>query len=142
MSIWKKTPDLAALTELSAGCADDMLGIKVVEIGENFVRGEMPVTKRTQQIFGLLHGGVSCVLAETLGSIGANLACDEDHYAVGVDINATHLNGNRSGKIIGTATPLKLGKRLHTWGIDIESEDGKAICSARLTTAILPAPST
>ncbi|TGD72234.1 hotdog fold thioesterase [Mangrovimicrobium sediminis] len=137
MSIWKKTPDIAALAELSAGCADDVLGITVVEIGEDFVRGEMPITKRTQQIFGLLHGGVSCVLAETLGSIGANLACDDDHYAVGVDINATHLNGIRGGKVIGIATPLKLGRRLQTWAIDIESDDGRPICSARLTTAVL-----
>ncbi|MGJ8668854.1 MAG: hotdog fold thioesterase [Oceanococcus sp.] len=138
MNIWKKTPDLMALNAANEGRANGVLGIRITEVGGDFVRGEMHVEQCTHQPFGLLHGGVSCVLAETLGSVGAMLACDEDHYAVGVEINATHMNGVRSGKLIATARPLKIGKRLQTWGIDIESEQGRSICAARLTTAILP----
>jgi uncharacterized protein (TIGR00369 family) len=138
MSIWKKSADVATLNETNEGRANGVLGIAITEVGEDFVRAEMQVEQRTHQPFGLLHGGVSCVLAETVASVAAMLACDEDHYAVGVDINATHMNGIRSGKVIATARPLKIGRRLHTWSIDIESDEGRAICAARLTTAILP----
>ncbi|MEL7187310.1 MAG: hotdog fold thioesterase [Pseudomonadota bacterium] len=140
MSIWKKPVDLAAINAASQGRASDTLGIRITEIGEDFVRGELQVEPRVQQPFGLLHGGVSCVLAETLGSIGGALACDEKFGVVGVDINATHMNGVRSGKVIGTARPLKLGRRMQFWSIDIEDEDGRPVCAARLSTAVVPTP--
>ena len=140
MSIWKKPVDLAILNAMNEGRANGVLGIQITEIGEDFVRGELQVEPRTHQPFGLLHGGVSCVLAETLGSVGGLLACDEGYIAVGVDINATHMNGVRSGKIVGTARPLKLGRRMQFWAIDIATEDGRPVCSARMSAAIVPMP--
>jgi 1,4-dihydroxy-2-naphthoyl-CoA hydrolase len=140
MNIWKKSIDLAAINAMSEGHTDGVLGISVTEIGEDFVRGELPVERRTQQPFGLLHGGVSCALAESLGSIGGMLACEEGYAVVGVDISAAHMNRVRSGKIIGTARPLKIGRRMHFWAIEIATEDGLPVCSARLTAAVVPAP--
>ena len=138
MSIWKKHFDLEAINAASEGRASGVLGIRITEIGDDFVRAELQVEPRTHQPFGLLHGGVSCVLAETLGSVGGSLACAEGYTIVGVDINATHMNGIRSGKIIGTARPLKLGRRMQFWAIEIVSEDGQPVCAARLTTAVVP----
>ena len=138
MKIWKRAFDLDILNAANEGRANGQLGISLTEIGDDYVRGEMAVEKRTHQPFGLLHGGVSCVLAETLGSVASMLACDDSHYVVGVDINATHLNGIREGKVIGTARPIKIGRRIQVWGIEIQSEQNKPICSARLTTAVLP----
>lgn len=138
MTIWKKPVDLATINATSEGYVDDVLGIQFTEIGEDFVRAELEVERRTQQPYGLLHGGVSCVLAETLGSVGGTLACDEGYGIVGVDINATHMSGVRGGKVIGTARPLKLGRRMQFWAIDIETEDGRPVCSARLTAAVVP----
>ena len=137
MKIWKKPVDLAAINAANEGCANHVLGIHITEIGDDFVRGELMVEPNTHQPFGLLHGGVSCVLAETLGSIGGTLACDEG-YAVDVrriDIHAD--NSVRSGKVIGTAHPLKLGGRMQCWAVDITTEDGRAVCSARLSTAVI-----
>jgi uncharacterized protein (TIGR00369 family) len=138
MSIWKQPVDLAALNAANAGLANDALGIVITEIGEDFVRAELEVEPRTHQPFGLLHGGVSCVLAETLGSVGGSLTCDDGFTIVGVDINATHMTGVRSGKVIGTARPLKLGHRMQFWSIDIVTEDGRPVCAARLTAAVVP----
>ncbi len=138
MSIWKKQIDVDTLNAMGAGGANDALGIRITEIGEDFVRAELQVEPRTHQPHGLLHGGVSCVLAETLGSVGGALTCDDGYTIVGVDINATHMNGVRSGKVIGTARPLKLGRRMQFWAIDIETEDGRPVCAARLTAAVVP----
>ena len=138
MSIWKKQFDLEAINAASEGRANDVLGIHITDIGDDFVRAELQVERRTHQPFGLLHGGVSCVLAETLGSVAGSLACDEGYTIVGVDINATHMNAVRSGKVIGTARPLKLGRRMQFWAIDIVTEDGRPVCAARLTTAVIP----
>lgn len=140
MSIWKKPVDLAALNAADKGYAGDVLGIRVTEVGDDFVRGELEVEPRTQQPFGLLHGGVSCVLAETLGSIGGLLASDEGYAVVGVDLNATHLSSVGSGKVIGTARPVKLGRRMQFWTIDITTEDGKPVCVARLSAALVRHP--
>ncbi len=140
MNIWQKPVDLAAINAATEGRADSVLGIRITEIGEDFVRGELQVEPRTHQPFGLLHGGVSCVLAETLGSVGGSLACEEGYAVVGVDINATHMTGVRSGKVIGTARPLKIGRRMQFWAIDIATEDGRPVCSARLSAAVLPKP--
>jgi uncharacterized protein (TIGR00369 family) len=138
MSIWKKQFDLEAINASNKGRANDVLGIHITEIGDDFVRAELRVEPHTHQPLGLLHGGVSCVLAETLGSVGGSLACDEGYTIVGVDINATHMNSVRSGKVIGTARPLKLGRRMQFWAIEIVTEDGRPVCAARLTTAIVP----
>jgi uncharacterized protein (TIGR00369 family) len=138
MSIWKKHPDLAAINAAGDGRASGVLGIHITEIGDDFVRAELQVEPRTHQPFGLLHGGVSCVLAETLGSVAGSLACEDGYTIVGVDINATHMNGVRGGKVIGTARPLKLGRRMQFWAIEIVSEDGRPVCAARLTTVVVP----
>ncbi len=138
MSLWKQQVDLEPFNLASKGLASDVLGIRVTEIGDDFIRGELEVEKRTHQPFGLLHGGVSCVLAETLGSVAGMLTCDEGYTVVGVDINATHMNGVQSGKVIGTARPLKLGRRMQFWSIDIETEDGKPVCATRLSLAVVP----
>lgn len=138
MSIWKKSIELAAINAMTKGRVDDMLGIRITEIGDDYVRAELQVERRAHQPFGLLHGGVSCVMAETLGSVGGLLATDEGYAIVGVDINATHMNGVRSGKIVGTARPLKLGRRMQFWEIDIRTDDGRPVCSARLTGAVVP----
>ena len=140
MSIWKRHLELEVINAMNEGRANDVLGIHITEIGDDFIRAELQVEPRTHQAFGLLHGGVSCVLAETLGSVGGALACDEGHTIVGVDINATHLNSVRSGKVIGTARPLKLGRRMQFWAIDIVTEDGRPVCAARLTAAVVPIP--
>lgn len=140
MSIWKKPVDLAVINGRNTGRASDVLGIRVTQVGEDFVRGELQVETRTSQPVGLLHGGVSCVLAETLASIGGLLACDDEHVVVGVDINATHLSSARSGRIIGMARPLRIGRRMQFWTIEIVSEDEQPICSARLSTAVVRRP--
>ena len=138
MSIWKKPIDLEAINTTNAETASGVLGIHITEIGDDFIRGNVEVETRTQQPFGLFHGGVSCVLAETLASIGGSLCCDEGYSVVGTDINAAHMNGVREGKVIGTARPLKLGRRMQFWSIEIETADGRPVCAARLTTVVVP----
>lgn len=138
MSLWKKTVDLDAFNAMSEGTASDVLGIRITEIGDDYIRAELDVERRVHQPYGLLHGGVSCVMAESLGSIGGALTCDDGYTVVGVDINATHMRAVKSGKIIGTARPLKLGRRMQFWSIDIETDDGKPVCVARLSVAVVP----
>ena len=138
MSLWKTTVDLDAFNAMSEGTASDVLGIRIAEIGDDYIRAELDVERRVHQPYGLLHGGVSCVMAESLGSIGGALTCDDGYTVVGVDINATHMRAVKGGKIIGTARPLKLGRRMQFWSIDIETDDGKPVCVARLSVAVVP----
>ncbi len=115
------------------------LDIMVTEIGDDFVRGTMPVDARTHQPYGLLHGGASVALAETLGSIASMLCSDaKTERAVGLDINANHIRAVTSGRVIGTARPLHVGRTTHVWEIRIEDESGRLVCIARLTTAVVP----
>lgn len=115
------------------------LGIEFTEITPEFLKAKMPVDHRTKQPFGLLHGGASVVLAESMGSIAALLAVpDMNHYkGVGVEINANHLKSARSGYVYGTCTPLRIGKTLHVYEIKIHDEAEQLICASRLTVAIL-----
>ncbi len=114
------------------------LGIRVTEMGDDYVRGTMPVDARTRQPFGLLHGGASVVLAESLGSIGATFCVDQGRYqAVGLEVNANHLRAVRDGSVTGTAKPIHLGRTTHVWGIEIVDEAGKKTCVCRLTMAII-----
>ncbi|MEM6514310.1 MAG: hotdog fold thioesterase [Pseudomonadota bacterium] len=140
MTIWKKPPDLEAINAACSQGVDGVLGIEITEIGDDYVRAELEVGPRVHQPFGLLHGGVSCVLAESLGSVCAMLACDEGYTIVGVDINATHMNAVRDGRIVATARPLKIGRRMQFWSIDIATADGQPVCAARLSTAVVPLP--
>lgn len=138
MSIWKKPTTLEEMNARNAGCAVGHLGIELTEKGDDFLRGRVPVDARTKQPFGLLHGGVSVVLAETLGSMGAYHACPEGHLAVGLDINANHLRSATSGWVTGTARPVHIGKTTQVWQIDMVDDQGQLTCVSRITMAILP----
>jgi uncharacterized protein (TIGR00369 family) len=136
--IWQKPISVDILTQGSLNTATSHLGIEFVEVGDDFIVGRVPVDARTHQPYGLLHGGVSVVLAETLGSCGAAYSCPEGHQAVGLDINANHLRGVKSGWVIGTARPIHRGRTTQVWQIDLRNEAGEMVCTSRLTVAILP----
>ena len=117
----------------------DHLGIEWVEFGDNFLKARMPVDHRTKQPFGLLHGGASCVLAETLGSVGAALVVDsEKHNCVGLEINANHVRSAREGFVTGLASPIHIGASTQVWDIKIYDEREKLVCVSRLTVAVIP----
>ena len=141
MSIWKRDVRIGSVAAADRPARPDTLGghigLQVVEVGEDFLRGSLPVDERTHQPFGLLHGGASCVLAEELGSIAANLCLEHPQdVAVGLEINANHVRSIRSGIVIGTARPLHIGRSTQVWEIRIEDAAGKLICIARLTVAV------
>lgn len=113
------------------------LAIEVVEIGENYIKATMPVDNRTHQPIGLLHGGASAALIESLGSMGSSLIVDLNKYGiVGVEVNANHIRGIKAGKVIGTAKIVHEGRKTHVWQADIHNEDGKLICTGRLTVIV------
>jgi len=112
------------------------LGITITDLGKNYVHGKMPVDKRTKQPFGVLHGGASVALAETLGSIGAGLQINQEtHGVVGVEINASHLSSINSGWVYGKAEPIRIGRNIQVWEIQITDQHDKIICQSRLTLA-------
>lgn len=139
MSIWfdpNVTP--AQVQPLSRNTMVEYLGIEIIEIGDDFLRMRMPVDHRTQQPYGLLHGGASVTLAETLGSIASALVIDQrQYYCVGLEINANHVRGVREGFVTGTARPLHIGKTTHVWDIRIHDERDQLVCVSRLTVSIL-----
>lgn len=137
MSIWKKPISAEILNKHSANTAVQHLGIELTEVGDDFVRGRVPVDERTRQPYGLLHGGVSVVLAETLGSLGANYAAPEGWRAVGLDINANHLRAATGGWVTGTARPVHIGRTTQVWQIDMVNDAGEMTCVSRITMAIL-----
>ena len=137
MNIWKKEVSIKILTDTHINTAVDHLGIEFLEVGDDFIRARAPVDKRTQQPYGLLHGGVSVVLAETLGSCGAIYACPEGHRAVGLDINANHLKGAKSGWVTGITYPIHVGRTTQVWQIDMSNDAGEMTCVSRITLAIL-----
>lgn len=139
--MWKQPLSPAQIAGFGRNTIHAALGIEVFEVGDDYLRGRMPVDARTHQPFGLLHGGASVVLAESLGSLGAGMAAEPGHRAVGIEVNANHLRGVRSGHVIGTARALHVGKRTQVWEIRIEDEAGALVCVARLTVAIVPAQS-
>nr|WP_315231989.1 hotdog fold thioesterase [uncultured Albidiferax sp.] len=137
MSIWKKPISVEALSTMALGTAIAHLGIEFLEVGDDFISARVPVDTRTCQPYGLLHGGVSVVLAETLGSCGAMYASPEGHKAVGLDINANHLRGVTSGWVTGTARPVHIGRTTQVWQIDLVDDAGKLTCVSRITMAVL-----
>jgi 1,4-dihydroxy-2-naphthoyl-CoA hydrolase len=140
MAIWKQDTDLARLNGWSANTMMETLGIRFTAVGDDWVQGSMPVDHRTHQPYGLLHGGASVVLAETLGSTAAMLTLDPtQEAAVGLDINANHIRGVREGIVVGTARKLHLGRSTQVWEIRIETEAGELVCISRITMAIIPA---
>lgn len=114
------------------------IGIEWIEVGQNFIKAKMPVDHRTNQPYGLLHGGASCVLAETLGSVASAMVIDHSKfYCVGIEINANHVRGVKAGHVTGVVLPLHLGNTTHVWDIKIYDEKEKLVCVSRLTVAIL-----
>jgi len=115
------------------------IGIEITDIGDDFICGKMPVDERTTQPFGLLHGGASVALAETLGSIGGGIKVYKNNETVvGIEINANHLKSARDGWVYGKATPIRIGKKIQVWNIEITNEDDDLICVSRLTLAVIP----
>ena len=126
------------INEFNAKTMVGHIGIEIMEVGENFVSGRMPVDERTTQPYGLLHGGASVAFAESLGSLAGSFHVDlEKEAVVGIEINANHLKSVRSGWVYGKATPVKIGKRIQVWNINITNEDKEAVCISRLTLAIV-----
>jgi len=115
------------------------IGIEITDIGDDFICGKMPVDERTTQPFGLLHGGASVALAETLGSISGGIKVySNNETVVGIEINANHLKSVRDGWVYGKATPIRIGKKIQVWNIEITNEDDDLICVSRLTLAVIP----
>jgi 1,4-dihydroxy-2-naphthoyl-CoA hydrolase len=141
MPIWQKPISVDTLTQFSKNSAVSHLGIEFLEVGDDYLVGRVPVDARTVQPFGLLHGGVSVVLAETLGSCGANFACAPGHQAVGLDINANHLRGVKAGWVTGTARAVHIGRTTQVWQIDMRNDAGEMTCVSRLTMSVLGARS-
>jgi len=140
MSLWKQPTDLARLNGWSANTMMEALGIRITAVGDDWLAGSMPVDHRTHQPYGLLHGGASVALAETLGSTAAMLTLDPGkELAVGLDINANHVRGVRSGTVTGTAKALHIGRTTQVWEIRIENEEGALVCISRITMAVIPA---
>ncbi len=137
MRIWKKDVSVDELTRSHAKTAVERLGIEFLEVGDDFIRARVPVDERTVQPFRILHGGVSVVLAETLGSCGAHYSAPEGHRAVGLDINANHIRSASSGWVTGTARAVHIGRTTQVWQIDMTNDAGQLTCVSRITMAVL-----
>lgn len=138
MAIWFKQYTIDEVQQRGKATMVEHIGIVVTELGENFLKGTMPVDHRTVQPMGILHGGASAALAETLGSLAANLVIDSDKkYCVGLDINANHIRAAKKGLVTGIAKPLHLGSSTQVWSIEIMDEENKLVCISRLTMAVL-----
>ena len=138
LPIWFATPDLQRVSTVQKGTIDEYLDIRVIEIGPDFIRGTMPAEPRTFQPTGRIHGGANVVLAESLGSIAANMVVDPSRFVCfGMEVNANHLRGVCHGLVTGTATPLHLGKTTQVWEIKIRDEEGRLTCVSRLTMAVV-----
>jgi 1,4-dihydroxy-2-naphthoyl-CoA hydrolase len=138
MSIWRSLKTIEQLNAGNQGSLNGYLDMQFTEIGADFIRGTMPVDARTRQPYGLLHGGASVALAETLGSTGAAMCVDDREYqVVGQEINANHVRAARSGLVTGTARPMHLGGRTQVWGIDIVNAANKLVCVSRITMAVI-----
>ena len=139
MTTWfNKDVSVEDLKPLGKGTMTEYLGIEWVEVGNNFLKAKMPVDHRTIQPYGLLHGGASCVLAETIGSVASHLVIDpSEFYCVGIEINANHIRSAKEGFVYGICSPLHIGSSTHVWDIRITNEEEKLICISRLTVAIM-----
>jgi uncharacterized protein (TIGR00369 family) len=140
-SIWQKPISIEILMGNHHNTAPGILGIEFIEVGEDFLRARVPVDHRTRQPYGILHGGVSVVLAETLGSCGAAYSVPPGQRAVGLDINANHIKSTSSGWVTGIARPVHRGRTTHVWHIDMHNDAGDLTCVSRITMAILASKS-
>lgn len=141
MSIWRTPTSVEQLDEYSRNTLAETIGIRVTEIGPDFLRATMPVNPKTHQPMGVLHGGASVALAETVGSLAATLCTDPTLYVcLGQEINANHLRPISSGTVTATARPYHIGKRSQVWSIEIRDEQEKLVCVSRLTIAVVDRP--
>ena len=138
MAIWTQEITLRMLNQMIENTMVSTLGIQFIDFGDDFLKAHMPVNANTKQPMGLLHGGASCALSETLGSIGA-FACmaDPNHHCVGLEINANHIRAVKEGYVTGIGTPLHLGRKTQVWETKIYNERNKLVCVSRLTVAVL-----
>ncbi|HKB42915.1 MAG TPA: hotdog fold thioesterase [Chitinophagaceae bacterium] len=139
MSIWfDKNLSLEKLQSFDPDTMNEHIGIEWTEIGEDFIKAKMPVDHRTKQAYGLMHGGASCVLAETIGSVASAMVIDHSKfYCVGLEINANHIRSAREGYVTGIATPIHLGNTTHVWDIKIVDDKNKLVCASRLTVVVI-----
>jgi len=138
--VFREAVSIEQLNALSRNTAIDTLGIVFSAAGEDWLQATMPVDERTRQPYGILHGGASVVLAETLGSSAGNLCVDTtQQVCVGLEINANHIRAMRGGVVTGTARAVHVGRSTHVWDIRIEDEGGRLVCTSRLTLAVVPA---
>lgn len=138
MSYWQRRPSPDELDAASRDTMVEHLGIEFTQMTDNALIATMPVDARTHQPYGILHGGASVALAETLGSMGASLCLDmNSHYPVGLEINANHLRSITKGTVTGTATPIHVGRSTQVWEIDIKDEQERLVCVSRITLAVL-----
>lgn len=138
MSIWKGPMDLEQLNAINHKTMADHLGIVFTQYGDDFITAKMPIDQRTLQPFGIMHGGASCALAESVGSLAANCCIDrENQVCVGLDINTSHIRQAKSGFVIGTARPIHIGRTTHIWEIRITNEQNQLVSLTRLTMIIL-----
>jgi uncharacterized protein (TIGR00369 family) len=137
MTIWKKHIDLERLNATSANTLIEHLGIVYTDVDDKSISAVMPVTSTTHQPLGMLHGGASVVLAETLGSVAANFCVSNEYYCVGLEVNANHIRSIKSGTVTGTATPIHLGATTQVWQTTIVDQRDRLICTSRLTVAVL-----
>ena len=136
--IWRVQATPEQLVERARNTLAEHLGIRVTEIGPDYLRATMPVNSHTHQPMGILHGGASVALAETVGSLAANLCVDIEKYVcVGQEINANHVRSAASGLVTGTARPFHIGGRSQVWGIEIRDESDRLVCVSRLTMAVV-----
>jgi len=137
-AIWKRPVTAQLLNERHVNTTVEHLGIEFLEVGDDFIRGRAPVDARTKQPLGILHGGISVLLAESLGSCGAVFATPEGHRAVGLEINANHLRSVSEGWVTGVGKPIHIGRSTHVWQIELRDDAGRLTCVSRITIAILP----
>jgi len=139
MAIWKESINLESVNQRSIGTMAEYIGLKFTEIGDDFLAATLPVDQRTCQPLGILNGGASCALAETVASTAANYCVDQNkYYCVGLDINANHIRpGKTGGTVTGVARPIHLGRSTQVWEIKITSSENKLICISRLTVAVI-----
>jgi len=139
MSIWRQPATADEINaRFTSGNVNALLGVRITEVGPDYVLAEMPVDERHVQPYGIVHGGVSVVLAETVGSLASIMACEPGYAAVGLEVNANHLRPvPKGGRISARCTPVRVGRSIHVWNIELRRDDGELSCVARLTTSII-----
>lgn len=135
-SIWKKPANLETINSFSLDGMVGHLGIHITDLTDSTMTASMPVDVRTKQALGLLHGGASAALLETIASVAANWSVGEDAYCVGVELNINHLKAKTEGEVHATARPLRLGRSIQVWNVDVRDEDGELVSSGRMTMAV------